>query len=107
MKDFNPAYLLHEARTKAGLSQRDLAKRAGTAQSVIARIELGKTSPTAATLNHLLASSGFDLRSELVVRPIKDSHMLEDISRILQLPPEERLEEVKNINRLQTKARRV
>src|SRR5699024_8239175 len=43
MTNLNPAYLLREARSRASLSQRELAERAGTAQSVIARIELGKT----------------------------------------------------------------
>lgn len=106
-ESLNPAYLLHEARLRAGLTQRELARRAGTAQSVIARIELGKTNPTTATLNHLLASAGFELRSELVVRPIEHSHMLDDVSRILQLTPEERLQEVRDISRLQAAAHRV
>lgn len=103
----NPSYLLREARSRAGLTQRELAKRAGTAQSVIARIELGKNSPTTATLNHLLAAAGFEVHSELVVRPVKNSHMLEDVSRILELSPEERLQEVAELNRLETAARRV
>ena len=33
------AQLIHEARTKAGLSQADLAERIGTKQSVISRLE--------------------------------------------------------------------
>ncbi len=101
-----PAYLLREARKRAGLTQRELAARAEKAQSVIARIETGKTSPTSATLNQLLAAAGFELHTELVVKPIVDTHMLDDISRILQLTPEERLEEVKNANRLQTETKR-
>ena len=39
------AQLLIEARTRSGLSQRALARRARTAQSVIARIENGTVSP--------------------------------------------------------------
>jgi transcriptional regulator with XRE-family HTH domain len=107
MSNLDPAHLLREARSKAGLTQRELSKRAGTAQSVIARIELGQTSPTAATLNHLLSAAGFELRTELVVRPVENSHMLEDVSRILQLTPEERLREVKNVSKFQASARRV
>jgi predicted transcriptional regulator len=106
-KSINPAYLLREARSRAGLTQRELAKRADTAQSVIARIELGKNNPTTATLNHLLASAGFELHSELVVRPIANSHMLEDVSRILQLTPEERLQEVKKTNEFLNSAEHV
>lgn len=52
------AGLLKAARAAAGLSQRDLARRAGTAQSVVARIELGETSPTVRTLNRLLEAAG-------------------------------------------------
>lgn len=103
----NPSYLLRKARSRAGLTQRELAERTGTAQSVIARIELGKTNPTTATLNHLLGSAGFELRSGLVLRPVEDSHMLEDVSRILQLSPEERLLEVRNLTELQAAAHRV
>ena len=107
MTGLNPAYLLVEARSRASLTQRELAKRAGTSQSVIARIESAKTTPTTSTLNHLLASAGFELKSELVLRPIEESHMLEDISRILHLSPEERLNEVKNVNNLLAEVRRV
>ncbi|MDX1567599.1 MAG: helix-turn-helix domain-containing protein [Longimicrobiales bacterium] len=53
------ADLLRSARARAGLSQRDLAHRAGTSQSVVARIELGQTSPTVSTLNRLLEAAGF------------------------------------------------
>ncbi len=107
MSKLDPAYLLRKARSKAGLTQRELAKRADTAQSVIARIELGQTSPTAATLNHLLASAGFELDTELVIRPVKNSHMLEDVERILQLTPEERIRELKNLSKFENAARRV
>lgn len=53
------AELLRAARDRAGLSQRDLAHRAGTSQSVVARIELGDTSPTVSTLNRLIEAAGF------------------------------------------------
>lgn len=52
------ARLLKDARARTGLSQRALAARAGTAQSVVARIELGETSPTVGTLNRLLDAAG-------------------------------------------------
>jgi transcriptional regulator with XRE-family HTH domain len=103
----NPGYLLYTARKKAGLTQRELAERAGTAKSVIARIEMGRTAPTTDTLIRLLAAAGFELRSELVVRPVENSHMLQDIDRILQLSPEERLQEVKNASKFQVAAHRV
>ena len=55
--------LLRRARTRAALSQRELARRAGTAQSVVARIERGQTSPTWATLQRLLRAAGCELRA--------------------------------------------
>ena len=55
--------LLRRARARAALSQRELARRAGTAQSVVARIERGQTSPTWATLQRLLRAAGCELRA--------------------------------------------
>jgi transcriptional regulator with XRE-family HTH domain len=102
----DPARLLHQARTRPGLTQRELARRVGTAQSVVARIESGQTSPTVDTLVRLLDASGFEPRIELALRPTTDSHMLEDVARILRLTPEERLLEIRNISRFEAAARR-
>jgi transcriptional regulator with XRE-family HTH domain len=99
--------LLREARIAAGLSQRALARRARTAQSVIARIERGQTSPSWDTLARLLAAAGFRLRASLQPQPARHSHMLADVARILRLSPEERLDEVRNLNRFVAQARRV
>ncbi len=101
------AALVRDARLRAGLSQRALARRAQTAQSVVARIERGQTSPTWETLTRLLAAAGFDLDASLAVRPVFGSHMLDDVARILCLTPEERLTEVANATRFATVAKRV
>ena len=90
--------LVREARTRAGLSQRELARRADTAQSVIARIERGHTSPTWETLRRIVGAAGFDLDTELAVRPVRGSHMLKDVDRVLGLSPEARLEELANLS---------
>lgn len=100
------AALLHAARRRAGLTQRELARRSGTAQSVIARIERGQTSPTWDTLARLLGAAGFELRPGLALRPIADSHMLDDVPRILRLAPEARLTELANASRFFSAARR-
>jgi transcriptional regulator with XRE-family HTH domain len=102
----NAADLLREARTRAGLTQRELAKRARTAQSVIARIERGQSDPSWETLTRLIAAAGFSLHSELTLSSTRDSHMLQDVTRILSLTPEERLSEVRNVNTFVTAARR-
>ena len=98
--------ILQAARARAGLSQRQLAARAGTAQSVVARIELGEASPTWDTLSRLLAAAGFDLDTQITVRPVAGSHMRDDVARILSLTPEERLREVANTNRFVSRVRR-
>ena len=99
------ATLLRQARQHAGLTQRALARRAHTAQSVVARIEQGVTSPSWDTLARLLAAAGFDLHTDLDPRPARRSHMLADVARILRLSPEQRLEEVKNVSRFLHRAR--
>ena len=102
-----PATLLRQARTRAGLSQRALARRAGTAQSVIARIESGQTSPTWDTLARLLEAADLDIHAQLEPRVVVGSHMLDDVPRILRMTPEQRLEEVKNLSEFLHQARRV
>ncbi len=101
------AELLFKARQRAGLSQRMLAERSNTSQSVVARIELGTTSPSWETLVRLLGAAGFDLDVTLSSKPVRGSHMLDDIARILSLTPAERLAEVANLSRFSATARRV
>jgi len=103
----NPGRLVREARLAARLTQRELARRAHTSQSVVARVESGQTSPGSETLERLLDAAGYELRVALQPRPVVDSHMLEDAARILRLTPEQRLLEVANVNRFLRAARRV
>ena len=99
MPSSSPAQLLAEARKRSGLSQRALAQRARTAQSVIARIENGTVSPSWTTLERLLRRCGFELQAALVPRLQGRSHMLDDVPRILRLTPEQRLLELRNAAR--------
>lgn len=103
----DPKALVRRARLDAGLSQRALAERAGTAQSVVARIETGVTDPSTGTLNRLLEAAGVELRCRIDVVPTPDSHMLDDVKRILALTPEERLDEVARVDQFLRQARRV
>ena len=102
----DPSVLVRDARLRAGLTQRELARRAETSQSVVARIERGQTSPTWATLIRLLSAAGFDLEASLAMRPVFGSHMFDEVARILCLTPEERLAEVAIASRFATVARR-
>jgi transcriptional regulator with XRE-family HTH domain len=100
------ADFLRNARMSAGLTQRELARRARTVQSVVARVEGGATSPTWDTLVRLLAAAGFEIDPVLRPRTVADSHMLADVPRILRLTPEARLIELRNASQLLTSARR-
>jgi len=64
--DLDPVEILRKARERSGMTQRALAKRAGTSQSVVARIESGQSSPTVATLNRLLEATGHGIEPRLV-----------------------------------------
>ena len=57
--------LILDARTRAQLTQAELAARAGTAQSAIAAYETGARQPTVPTLYRILGAAGFDLRARL------------------------------------------
>lgn len=50
--------LVRRARVAAGLTQRELAERAGTSQPAVARYERGTVRPTLPTLERLLAACG-------------------------------------------------
>ena len=79
----SPAELIRRARVQAGLSQRGLARRARTVQSVVARIENGTTSPTWETLTGLLRAAGFELRATLARRPPTASPPPLDAQRLI------------------------
>ncbi len=59
--------LLLEARAAAGLTQAELARRAGTVQSAVAAYESGERRPSLDTLERLVRAADHEL--ELVARP--------------------------------------
>jgi ribosome-binding protein aMBF1 (putative translation factor) len=59
------AELVYTARTQAGLSQAELAARAGTRQSVISAIENGAQVPTVPMLARLAQALGRSLHIDL------------------------------------------
>jgi len=75
--------LVREARKRAGLTQRELAGRAGTTQSAIARLEAGGTAPSFDQVLRLVRLCGLDLDVMLVERDESDmaqAHDLRDLS---------------------------
>jgi ribosome-binding protein aMBF1 (putative translation factor) len=61
-EEFALATALILARSDAGLTQEELAQRMGTTQSVIARLEGGKSRPSTTTLAKLAKATGTRLR---------------------------------------------
>jgi len=57
--------LLRQARTRAGLSQSDLARRVGVPQSVVSEYEANKREPALSTLTRLIEGTGHELTLEL------------------------------------------
>jgi len=74
--------LVREGRRRAGLTQKQLADRAGTTQSAIARLEAGRTSPTLEAVERLLRLCGFQLIVELA--PYDDSDVVQAEARLRQ-----------------------
>lgn len=64
--------LIREAREKAGLTQSDLAIRAGTSQPAVARYETGVVSPSLNTLDRLLRACGVVLHANTEAAPNED-----------------------------------
>ena len=114
MHRIKPADLVREARSHAGLSQRELAIRAGTAQSIVGRVEAGIGSPRVDTVERLLEAAGF--RASVVLEPIvPEDSVVEaykaDIDRTLlrenlAKSPEDRVRALQALLRLAAEARR-
>ena len=58
-------HLIRMARRQAGLTQMELAERAGTSQAAISAYESGRRSPSVDTLVRILAATGLELRMRL------------------------------------------
>ena len=67
----SPGSLLREARTRANLSQTDVARRAHVAQSVVSSYESGRREPAFGTLERLIAATGH--RLEIRLEPAPDA----------------------------------
>jgi ribosome-binding protein aMBF1 (putative translation factor) len=61
-EEFEIAHAVIDARVTAGLTQEQLAQRMNTTQSVIARLESGRTRPSTQTLERLAAATGTRLK---------------------------------------------
>jgi len=69
--------LVVQARQRTGLTQAELAERAGTSRSAISAIEHGKRDPGLARLQTILAAAGFDLLTRLTPHDNHDDILAE------------------------------
>jgi ribosome-binding protein aMBF1 (putative translation factor) len=60
--EYKLAKAVIEARTKAGMTQAQLARKMKTTQSVIARLEGGRVNPSTKTLERLAKATGSRLK---------------------------------------------
>jgi transcriptional regulator with XRE-family HTH domain len=81
--------LIREARRRAGLTQAELADRAGTAQPAIARWESGRTAVSLDDVLRLVRLCGLDLELALVPRDDSD---LAQAARLAGLTGQQRLD---------------
>jgi transcriptional regulator with XRE-family HTH domain len=89
---------VRERRAEAGLSQRELARRAGTTQAAVSRIEQGLTSPSWETARALLLGMGFE--PELRVQRLQGRWDPLHLAELCRRSPGERLELALAANRL-------
>lgn len=93
--------LLREARKRAGLTQAELAARAGVPQSTIGRIETGARVPSTELLERLIRAAGFEIRVSL-----GELDPGTDFERTLRRPPRERLADATRTARFVLRGRR-
>jgi len=60
----NAAELLEQIRVSSGLTQEELARRAGTSRPTLSAYEHGRKSPTVATFARLLSGAGWELAAQ-------------------------------------------
>lgn len=87
----SPGILVRRRRRAHGLSQRELALRAGTRQATVSRIENGHEIPTVQRLDQLLTALGE--RLELRAVPLDPERLRTDVRADLAKSMSSRLEE--------------
>jgi transcriptional regulator with XRE-family HTH domain len=93
-----PGQIVRDRRLAHGLTQAQLALRAGTTQTALSRLERGELSPTVATVQRLLWVLGET--AEIEVRPLVGDHDRAHLADLLARTPAERLKLAMGWNRL-------
>lgn len=63
--EFRVAAAVIDARSKAGLTQAQLAERMNTSRTVVVRLEGGRTLPSLATLRKVASATGHSINLEI------------------------------------------
>lgn len=74
------AQLLRSVRIRSGLTQAEVARRAGTSQPVVSAYEHGRRDPSTATLERLVAAAGGRLHLRATEAPA-DPPPMDDVER--------------------------
>ncbi|HEX3518280.1 MAG TPA: helix-turn-helix transcriptional regulator [Solirubrobacteraceae bacterium] len=93
-----PGSLIRERRHELRLSQRSLARRAGTTQAAVSRIERGSTSPNWETVRALLLAMGCE--ADLSATRLRGRWDPVHLAAARARPPQERLALAISANRL-------
>jgi transcriptional regulator with XRE-family HTH domain len=92
------ADLLEQVRHRAGLSQEELASRAGTSRTTLSAYERGRKSPTLTTVTRLLENAGYELAAEPRItfyeRPLRRGRPVFVADRLWRLPVAEAFADV-------------
>ena len=96
------ASLIREARSRHGISQETLARRARTTQKQITRIERGEVSPSVSTLARLLAAMGERLELHAVPGPRDNRSDAELRADYRELTASERIAQTSALSRTLT-----
>jgi transcriptional regulator with XRE-family HTH domain len=79
------AELIRQSRQRSGLTQAELARRAGMARSVVNMYEHGRRQPSVDALARILAAAGVELRAGPVVRRLDDERSGRLLAQVLDL----------------------
>jgi transcriptional regulator with XRE-family HTH domain len=93
-----PGRLIRDRRQANGLTQQQLALRAGSTQAAVSRLERGELSPTFETIERLLAVMGEE--PELTVRRMEGDYDRGRLMALRSRTPAERLSLAIGWNRL-------
>lgn len=95
------AAIIRAARLRAGVSIRELARRAGTSHATLSRYEHGMVQPSFATVERIVGACGLELRVHLDAPDTTDADLA---SSFRALTPRQRLESIANVDRLRQRA---